>query len=164
MAKTKLNGREYVLFVDTTTPVTTAITAVTPDNFKMIMCLTSNGFELTTSPIDSTSKCDGGFASSEAGVTGWSMSADGLITILTAPDSTDGFDENQLFELAKSKASAWFAIMSVTSLGASPRIRYGVGRIDSLSETDPDNETSTFTVSITGIGEPGDQTQIDVTP
>lgn len=161
MAKTKINGRKMWLFVDTTTPVTTALTDVTTENFRPVVCLTSNSLDMTISPIETTSKCDDGNASSEAGTAGWTMNADGIIAILTSPDTT-AVSAEELFKIIRSKASHFWAIMDVDALGASSLIRYGVGRLDSYNETWPDNESGTFTGAVTGIGAIGDQD--DITP
>lgn len=161
MAKNKINGRKMWLFVDTTTPVDTALTAVTPANFRPVVCLTSNSLDFTVSPIETTSKCDDGNASSEAGTAGWTFNADGIIAVLTAPDTTSVSAE-ELLKIIRAKEPKWWAIMDVNDLGASSLIRYGVGRMDSYNETWPDNESGTFTGAITGIGALGDQDDIDI--
>lgn len=161
MAKTKINGRRIWLFVDTTTPVTTALDAVTPANFRPVVCLTSNSLDVTVNPIETTSKCDDGNASSEAGTMGWTMNADGIIAALTAPD-TDAVSAEELLKIVRSKEPKWWAQMDVDALGASTLIRYGVGRIDSYNETWADNESGTFTGAVTGIGALGDQDDMDV--
>lgn len=160
MAKTKKNGRDMWLFVDTTTPITTAIDAVTTANFKPVICLTSNGVDVTTSPIESTSKCDGGFADSEAGTTGWTMSADGQIATDSVPNAS--FGANELLDLILNKTAAWWMIMDVNDLSASEYIRYGVGRLDSYNETFPDQDSSTFTGSVTGKRQLGTQDTISI--
>jgi len=162
MANEFINGRKSVLFMDVTTPITTELTAVTTANFEMVACLTSNGFDGTTSAISTTSKCSGSFAESLDGEKGWTMAGEGMAVDIVSPDQR--VSHNALFKQWRSGAAAWFAIMDADTLETSPTIRYGVGRIDSYSDAFPDNEAQTFSISITGIGEAGDQDDLDVTP
>lgn len=155
MANEFINGRKSLLFLDTVTPITTPLDEVTPENFKMVACLTNNGFDGTTSAIATTSKCSGSFAESLDGEKGWTMSGEGNAIDIEIGD--ERISHNALFKQWRSGAAAWWAIMDADLLNASATLRYGVGRIDSQGDAFPDNEAQTFTVSITGIGEPGDQ-------
>lgn len=162
MANTFLNGRNVVLFIDTVTPVTAVLTAVTTANAIMVACLTSNGFDATTSAIATTTKCSGSFAESLDGEKGWTMTAEGQSIGLTVGDLRK--NHNALFKLWRSGTPFWAFLMDQTASEDSITIRYGVARIDSFSDSQPDNDAQTFSISLTGIGQPGDQDDIDVTP
>lgn len=154
MANKFFNGKDYLLYVDVTTPTTTAYTAVTTANAELVGCLDTQGFQMTSSDIDTSSKCsDGNFAESIGGQQGWSMSADGKYTDDVAFQSS-----NQLFKLSRDNQEAWWFIFDTAKL----LMRYGVGRITSFDESMANNEAVTFSISITGVGYPGDQD--DITP
>lgn len=155
MANEFINGRKSLLFVDVVTPVTTPLDEVTPEDFKMVACLTANGFDGTTSAIATTSKCSGSFAESLDGEKGWTMSGEGQAIGLGIGDTR--VNHNALFKLWKAGTAVWWAIMDADALNASETVRYGVGRLDSYGDAFPDNDAQTFTISVTGIGEPGDQ-------
>lgn len=162
MANTFLNGRNVVLFIDTVTPITTALTAVTVDNAVMVACLKSNGFDGTTSAIATTTKCSGSFAESLDGEKGWTLSAEGNAISLAVGDLRQ--NHNKLFKLWRAGTSFWAFLMDQETSESSVTIRYGVARIDSFADSQPDNDAQTFTIKLTGIGKPGDQDDIDKTP
>lgn len=149
------NGRMSLLWMDVVTPVDTPLDEVTTENFKMVACLDNNAFDGTTSAISTTSKCSGSFAQSLDGEKGWTMSGDGKAIGLSVSDTR--INHNSLFKRWKSGQPAWFAIMNPTELEDSLTVRYGVGRLDTYGDAFPDNEAQTFAISVTGIGEPGDQ-------
>lgn len=155
MANEFYNGKQTLLYVDTTTPITTAYTSVTVANAKLVACLDNNGFTLTGAEIDASSKCaDGNFAESIGGQQSWSMSADGKKIIPTGQEQSN----NELFKLARDNQYAWWFLYDTAKLS----MRYGVGHISSFDETSPNNDLETFSISITGSGIVGDQD--DITP
>lgn len=163
MANNFKNARTVVMFADFTTPITTAGTAVTVADFEMIVCLQNNSFEGTTSPISATSKCSGSFAESVDGEKGWTMSADGLAIKLEVGDAR--LNHNALFKKWKAGTPFWVMIADADNTEDSLTIRYGVGRIDTHTDSMPDNEAQTFSISITGVGEIFDQDDLaPVTP
>lgn len=162
MANQFINARTIIAFVDETTPITTAGTAVTTANFEAVACLQNLSFEGTTSAIAATSKCSGSFAESVDGEKGWTITMDGLSIKTEVGD--DRYNHNKLFKLWRSGKAFWVMIADAANTEQSLTIRYGVGRIDSDSEAYPDNEAQTFSISITGIGQVFDQTDLDVTP
>jgi len=156
-----LNGRTVLLYIDTTTPITTDIEDVTVEDAVLVACLTSNGFDGTTSAIATTTKCSGGFAESLDGEKGWTMSAEGQAQSLELADPR--INHNALFKLWRSGQIFWAFMMDT----ATPKVtmRYGLARIDSFSDGAPDNEAQTFSISLTGVGQPGDQDDIaPITP
>lgn len=163
MATNFINARTVVAFMDVTTPITTAGTAVTVADFEMFACLQNLTFEGTTSPIAATSKCSGSFAESVDGEKGWTITMDGL-SIATLTGDTR-INHNKAFKKWRSGEPFWVMIADAANTEDSLTIRYGVGRIDSDSEAFPDNEAQTFSLSITGIGQVFDQDDLaPVTP
>lgn len=152
-----LNGRTVLLFIDTTTPITTDLDAVTTEDALLVACLTSNGFEGTTSAISTTSKCSGSFAESLDGEKGWTMSAEGQAISLDGVGDTR-INHNALFKLWRSGVAFWAFMMDTNATVVT--MRYGLARIDSFSDSAPDNEAQTFSISLTGVGQPGDQDDI----
>ena len=160
-----INGRLSILYVDTTTPITTAGTAVTMANFKPVVCLTSNGFDGTTSPIDSTSKCTpNGFSESIDGVKSWTMSAEGDNYEKLVGETSTVVNHNDLHKMWKNGTKAWWMLADQENPEDSLSIRYGVGRVDGSSWNSPNNDKQTFSNPITGDGEIFDQDDLDVTP
>lgn len=152
---TFLNGRNTVLFIDTVTPITTELDEVTVENAVMVACLTSNGFNGTTSAISTTTKCSGSFAESLDGEKGWTIDAEGQAIELGVGDLRK--NHNALFKLWREGTTFWAFLMDQTSEEDSVTIRYGLARIDSFNDSQPDNDAQTFTISLTGVGRPGDQ-------
>jgi len=159
-----LNGRTVLLYIDTTTLPTTPVDEVTTEDAILVACLTSNGFDATTSAISTTTKCSGSFAESLDGEKGWTMSAEGQAISLGVGDTR--INHNALFKLWKAGTTFWaFMFDTAGASNASITMRYGLARIDSYSDAAPDNEAQTFSISLTGVGEPGDQDEIaPVTP
>jgi len=151
------NGKQTLLYVDVTTPITTAYDAVTVANAEMVACLDNNGFSLQNADIDATTKCSAGnYMESVLGQQSWSMSGDGKKIVVVSPDTR--VDNNALFKLARSGDYAWWFLFDI----AQASMRYGLGKISSFDETSPNNDAETFSISITGSGYPGDQD--DITP
>lgn len=155
MANTFINARTILGYIDTTTPVSTAGTSVTPENFKLVACLQNQGVDGTTSAIAATSKCSGKWAESIGGEQGWTMTMDGLAIDLELADTR--INHNELLKMWKSGTPFWVMVANADDIEASLTIRYGVARIDSMTEAFPDNDAQTFSISLTGIGELFDQ-------
>ena len=157
MANDFQNGRNMLLYIDTITPVDTELTDVTTDNAELVACLTSNGFDATTSAIATTSKCSGSFATSLDGEKGWTISGEG--NSIELEDADPRTSNNQLFKLWRDGIVFWAFMYNTTQM----TMRYGLARIDSYSDSAPDNAAQTFSISITGIDRPGDQDDIQAT-
>ena len=153
-------GNEVLLYIDTVTPVTTAVGSLDITDAVLVACLVNNSFDGTNSPITTTSKCSGKFATSLGGEQGWSMSADGNSINVTTGEAATLKSHNALFKLWRSGVPFW-AYMYDTALKT---VRFGVVRIDSNGETFPTNAAATFTISLTGIGEVYDQNDLPVIP
>lgn len=151
--KDEFLGNEVLLYIDTVTPVDTPIEDIDIADAVLVACLVNNGFDGTNSPISTTSKCSGKFATSIGGEQGWTMTADGNSVHIETGEAATLKSHNALFKLWKSGLPFW-AYMYDTALKT---VRWGVVRIDSDGEAFPTNAAATFTISLTGIGEPYDQ-------
>ncbi len=149
----EFNGRTVLLYIDTTTSVSTPGNQVTTADAILVACLTGNTFDGSTSAISTTSKCSGQFASSIGGEQSWTMGGEGNSVTLDPSEVGVIASHNALFKLWRSGNPFW-AFQYDTQLDT---VRYGVVRIDSDGESYPDNAQSTFSLSFTGIGEPFDQ-------
>jgi len=93
------NGNEILLYIDTTTAITTPIADVNiPGNFDLVACLTDNGFDASTAAIDTTTKCLPGWSTSIPGVRSATFSASGK-SIKAAYVTADTVGQNQLMAL-----------------------------------------------------------------
>lgn len=150
-------GNDVLFYVDTTTPLTTAGTAITAATIAtsgvLVACLTENGFDGTTSPIGTSSKCSGRWATSIPGEQGWSMSASGNMINVETGEAATLKSHNALFKLWRAGTIFWGYMYNT----GQKTLRYGQMRIDSDGESFPTNAQSTFTVSLVGIGEIFDQ-------
>lgn len=153
-------GNAVLLYIDTTTPVTTAGTAVTPDNFVLVACLNENSVDYTTNAISTDSKCSGIYATSIGGKKGWTMAASGNSVSVDESEEAQLISHNKLFKLWEAGDSFWALQYDVQNKTA----RYGVVRIDSGNDSFPTDAAATFTVGLTGIGKIYDQDDLDTTP
>lgn len=132
------NGTKYLLFVKRTTSGAT---------WKVLACLISNGVDMQTDEITTSSKCSGNYKESIPGEQGWSFSGSG-----NAIDSDLKPDEASYKELKdiwkKGEVCEW----KLAKVGATD-VDYGEGWINSLSKATNHNEAVTFDVNITGSGE-----------
>lgn len=149
MAITKLNGNDYIVFIDTTTP-TTAEAGVTAE-YDPIMCMSTNGISGTTESIETADKCSGGFASPLPGTASWSITGSGNAIDETLEPSSVSLD--RLFNLWKNKTPFWAKMANKTAGTGAPIIREGVVFISDYSETADTNTPYTFDFTFTGMGE-----------
>lgn len=152
----EFNGKTVLLYIDDTTSVDTPGDQMTTQNAKLVACLTGNTFDGTTNAIGTTSKCSGSFAASIAGEQSWTMGGEGNSILMSPSEALVIASHNALFKLWRSGTPFW-AFQYDT---AQDTMRYGVVRIDSDGESYPDNAQSTFSISMTGIGEVFDQDDI----
>lgn len=150
---TTLNGTDYPLYVDLTTPITAyGPDVVFPGNFQLLACLTTNGIALTINNISTSGKCSGFFETSMPGKVGWTMTADGKAISIVTPDAR--LSANKLLQLSKARTVFWGAIFNTSSIGlASSMVRYGLMFFTAYNETDPDNDAVIFTATLQGSGE-----------
>ena len=100
-------------------------------------------FDVSVNQVEVTSQTSAYFREYKIDVAGWTVNCDGLIS-LTGYSYKDMLDS----QLAKSTIGIKFSINDGTT---TVRIT-GNAIINSLSITGPNNSTSTYSVSLTGVG------------
>lgn len=143
-----LNGKDYVIFIDTTTPVTAAKGAV----YKPIMCEVSSSFSGTTDEQSVSNKCNGGFANSNPGTKSWTLSGEGQAIDDNAQPSATSM--NEISELWKSGKKFWAKQAALDPSLNTPVFTEGVVWISSLERTAGTEDPFTFSYTLTGVGEP----------
>lgn len=146
MAEQIVLGNEVLLYVDTITPITTAINAVTIANFVLVACLTDNSFSGSTSTLESASKCAGNFGETIADKITGSYDFTGEHLKNAGLDGRLSAEEVQQMWL--DKEVAWWAQYDI----AQDSVIYSLGRIDSFSKANSANSLSTFSATVTAIG------------
>lgn len=142
------NGTLYPLYVDTTTPITTAGEDVEiQGDFELVACLQDNGFDGSTDQLDTSSKCSGVFKDSIPGQLGWTFSGNG--NAINPGVGDNRVSHNLLFNLWKNQTVAWFGIFDAELSS----IRMGLGYISSFGEANPNNAAKTFSITVQGKGE-----------
>jgi len=152
----EFNGRTVLAYIDDTTSVDTPGTSMTTANAELMVCLTNNTFDGSTSAIATTSKCSGKFASSIGGEQSWTMGAEGNSALLGISEEAVLASHNKLFKLWRAGEPFWMFQYDT----ARNTMRYGVVRIDSDGEAYPDNAQATYSITFTGIGDVFDQDDI----
>lgn len=159
MAEQLLNGNDVLLYFDTTTPITTALNAVTPENFDLVACLTDNGFDGTTASLESASKClAGGFSSSIPDKQSWTMSLNGEQLLATGLAGRLSAEEVQ--QLWIDKETFW----ALQYDQAKNSVVYGLVYISSFSKANAASAISTFSATLTGVGGVGTGTTLQPVP
>jgi predicted secreted protein len=100
-------------------------------------------FDVNVSQIEVTSQTSAWFREYKIDVAGWNISCDGLICLT-------GYSYKNMLDtqLAKSTIGVKFSIDD----GTTPVVITGDAIINSISLTGPNNNTSTYSVSLTGVG------------
>lgn len=146
----KLNGNDYIVFVDTTTSTEASRGA----SYVPVMCMTSNGFSMTRETIDvPIDKCSAlGFSTPMPGTASWSITGSGNAIDETGSPSEVSYQE--LFEICKTGEPIWVKIANRTPGTGAAYIREGVAILTDISETQDTNTPFTFDFTFTGVGEP----------
>lgn len=144
-----IQGTDYVLEIDTVTDPNTEEYG-TEENYRLIACLVSNGIDVTLADQTTSNKCSGGWAESLSGEGSWTFPGEGQAVSLseTEEETKTNFQAIALLAIEK---TVFFARMTNA---AKDIYREGKVRISSYSESAPNNEPYTFTVTFTGIGKP----------
>lgn len=100
-------------------------------------------FDVSVDQVEVTSQTSAWFREYKIDVAGWTVNCDGLIC-LTGYSYKDMLDS----QLAKSTIGIKFSIDD----GTTPVVITGNAIINSISITGPNNNTSTYSVSLTGVG------------
>ena len=145
---TNLLGTTFALEVDVTTAVATN-TRGTDANYKLLACLTSNGVEVSIAQQDTSNKCDGGNQTSIPGLLSWTMSGDGQAVSLESGEAATKTNYQAIMALALAKTVFFLRFTDP----ANTVVREGKVYITSYSETAPNADAYTFTVTFQGVGE-----------
>lgn len=147
-----LNGKDYVLQIDTVTPVTAASGAEA--EYRTIACEVSHefGIEKTTNPV--SNKCGGGWQRSAFGNKSWTFSYEGQ-AVDPATIEPSQVSLNEIASLAANDTEFWArrGLLDPTS-GAFLPVREGVVKLTSFTETSGTEDPFTFTAEFEGQGEP----------
>ena len=147
-----LNGKDFVLQIDTTTPVTAD--AGTEANYRTIACEVSHEFSIEKETNQVSNKCGGGWSRSTFGNKSWSMSYEGQAV---DPDTLEPSDVSldEIARLAATDQEFWVRRARIDGdTGAYVPYREGVVKATSFNETSGTTDPFTFTVDFEGQGEP----------
>lgn len=144
-----LSGKDYILEIDTTTPITAARGAA----YNPILCEVSSDFNIETDEQAITNKCNNGWGSSNPGNSTFSFSGE-----FQAIDPTTGDPDAASIDivagLAATKQKFWIRRVLKSGLTGTPIYREGVVWISSYTETAGTEDPFTFTADFNGVGEP----------
>lgn len=146
MAISKLNGNDYIVFIDTTTPITAAAGAA----YRPVMCISSAGISGSRAVIEVSDKCNDGFADALPGNATNTLTGTGNAIDESLEPSADSFEE--LLNLYQDAEQFWIKIANKAPGTGTAVIREGIGFFTDYSETaDTDTPyTFDFTARIKG--------------
>src|SRR5690606_14656159 len=104
MAISKLNGNDYIVFIDTTTPITDAAGAA----YRPVVCSSSAGISGSRAVIEGSDKCNDGFADALPGNATNTITGTGNAIDETLEPSADSFEE--LLNLYQDGTEFWMKI------------------------------------------------------
>lgn len=140
------NGTEYILWVDTVTP----LTAERGASYRPIVCGTTNGFNMDFESVSFRNKCDGGWDNSVSGYGSWGFSMDGQAIGLKTAELSEKANFTVLVNLAVNKRIFWGRMTDLEG----KITREGKVRIGSYSESADMDTPYGFTASFVGVGKP----------
>ena len=145
-----LNGKDYILQVDTQTP----ITAAKGSNYKPILCEVSSDFSIETDEQTVSNKCGGGWTKSNPNQSSFSFSGE-FQAIDPASGDPSAMSITQIAQLAATRQKFWLKrSLQVPGGGGVEIVREGVVWISSYSDSSSTEDPFTFTCDFTGVGEP----------
>lgn len=147
MMKT-FNGTEFILWVDTVTPLTDP--RGDNEEYRPIVCGTTNGFNMDFESISFRNKCDGGWDHSESGYGSWGFNMDGQAIGIKGSEATEKANFDTIAQLALNKTRFWARMTD----DQGTILREGKVRIGSYSESADMESPYAFTASFVGIGKP----------
>lgn len=152
MANDLLNGKDYVLQVDTVTLVTAS--SGTDGNYETIACEVSHDFNIEKTTNQASNKCGGGWQRSSFGNKNWGFSYEGQAI---DPDTAEASSAslNKIAGLAASDTEFWVrrGLIDPAS-GKFLPVREGVVKLISYTETAGTEDPFTFSAEFEGQGEP----------
>ena len=147
-----LAGKDYVLQIDTETPVTSE--SGTPGSYRTIACEVSHDFNIEKTTNQVSNKCGGGWNRSTFGNKGWGFSGEWqAVDPSTAEPSAASL--NEMAGLAASDTEFW-ARRGLFDPGSGKFLpeREGVVKYTNHTETSGTEDPFTFTGEFEGQGEP----------
>lgn len=144
-----LNGKDYVLSIDSTTAVTAARGAA----YKPILCEVSSDFSIETDEQSVSNKCNGGWASSNPNTSSFSFSGE-FQAIDPATGDPSALSMQQIAQLAATRQKFWLKRSIKDGVTGVSVHREGVVWISSYSDSSSAEDPFTFTVEFTGVGQP----------
>lgn len=146
MAIKKLNGNDYILLIDTTTPITATSGAV----YRPVACITTAGISGTTNVIEVSDKCNEGFADAIPGNKTNTITGSGNAIDETLEPSQASFEE--LLALYQDGTEFWMKLANKSGNTETPVIREAVGFITDYSETADTDTPYTFDLTFRAKG------------
>lgn len=147
---TTYDGSDFVLEIDSTTAEATN-TRGTEANFKLVACLTSNGFDGQRSSQTTTNKCSGDNEESQPGTFSGTFSAEGQMVKLSVGEAADMVNSKSLYVLFKA-GTRFFARIADATLDVNAYKEAKVW-ISAYNETYPTKDVVTFTATFVITGE-----------
>lgn len=144
-----LSGKNYILEVDTVTPVTAARGAA----YNPILCEVSSDFAIETDEQTTTNKCNNGWGSSTPGTSTFSFSGE-FQAIDPATGDPDAVTLDVMVNLAATRQTFWLRRKIKEGLTGTEVYREGRVYIGSYTETAGAEDPYTFTADFVGVGEP----------
>lgn len=142
------NGKDYLVFImkNSAYPTNSATPPLaTNAGFKLMACLNTNALSVTVDSIDTTTKCSDDWADSIPGNGSWEVSADG---VAVSPDTLTEVSADAIFDFTTLKEVVWVAIFNPTK----STYRVGVAYFSSFGESFNNNESYSFSATLTGKG------------
>lgn len=146
MAISKLNGNDYIVFIDTTTPITDAAGVA----YRPVMCISSAGISGSRAVIEVSDKCNDGFADALPGNATNTITGTGNAIDETLEPSADSFEE--LLNLYQDGTQFWMKIANKSGSTATPVIREAIGFLTDYSETADTDTPYTFDFTLRAKG------------
>lgn len=144
-----LSGRDYILQIDTETPIGAARGAA----YQPILCEVSSDFNIETDEQTVTNKCNGGWGSSNPNNSTFSFSGE-FQAIDPATGDPSAASMNEIAMLAASRQKFWLKRSLKDASTGVEVVREGLVWISSYSDSAAAEEPFTFTADFTGVGEP----------
>ncbi len=139
MADDKLSGNDMLLFIDVADGTTYS---------DLVICLTSNGFKLSTAIIDAKSKCG---ADNLPGVTTYEVPFEGQVILRPGTNKVGTYE---LLTLAKNKTRIGWKIAKAGTPATGDLVITGSGFIAEVDLKFGDDAPSTFSASLGIYGVP----------
>lgn len=147
-----LNGKDYVLQIDTVTPVTAD--SGTPANYRTVACEVSHDFNIEKTTNQVSNKCGGGWNRSTFGNKNWGFSGEWQ-AVDPATGDPSAATLNEMASLAASDTEFWMRRGLFDPLsGKFLPVREGVVKYTNHAETSGTEDPFTFTGEFEGQGEP----------